>query len=867
MSKTLIIAEKPSVATDLSRVLAKQLGKFEKKKDYFENDKAIISSAIGHLVELKMPTTTEGKKLPWGFKHLPHIPEKFELQPIERNESRLKLLIRLMKKKDVDEIINACDAGREGELIFRYLINLAGVKTKKIRRLWFQSMTNQAILDAFDQLREDEELQPLADAALCRSESDWLIGLNGTRALTAYNSRNGGFNVTTAGRVQTPTLAILAEREVEIRNFEPEDYWEVHGDFKVEAGTYAGRWFREDFKKDPTKEHARAERIWTLEEASAIKDRCDGKQGVVEEKKKPSKQGPPQLYDLTTLQREAGSRFGFSAKRTLQLAQALYDRYKLLTYPRTDSRYLPEDYISTVKQNMAEFERAKPNAAFPKELGEFAGDILKNDRITNSKRIFNNAKISDHFAIIPTGKIPAAGLDEPAQKLYDHVVRRFLAVFFPPAEFEVTQRITRIGPDSFKTDGKILIVPGWLAVYGRQPGVPDGKDELVPAEDGESALATAIEVQEKTTKPPARFSESTLLSAMETAGKRVDDEALREAMSERGLGTPATRAATIEGLINQKYIERNELNKRELITTNKGLALIQQLKDIGLEELGSPEMTGEWEHKLKEMEQGKLDRDTFMAQIKEVTKKLVRRTYDYTETLINKVYPDIQVPCPICQAPSLKQTDGTFECHEPTCKFRTKRFVASHEVTEDEARDLFTKGETEYITDFKSRFGQPFTASLLLTDDFKVTFKFEGDDEKAKELDNLSDDQVICEVTDPATGKPAKIYETDLAYLAPDLAKKKNEFGIRISKTLLEKDIERDQAIKMFTEGKTDLLTDFVSKKKGNRKFSAFLKLNLETGKIDWEFPPRAKKAAKKKAAKKAAKKTAKKKAAARGAD
>ena len=434
------------------------------------------------------------------------------------------------------------------------------------------------------------------------------------------------------------------------------------------------------------------------------------------------------------------------------------------------------------------------------------------------------------------------------------MLRRFLAVFFPPAEFENTSRITRIGQDAFKTDGKILIVPGWLAVYGRKPG---GKDELVPAKDGESALATAIEVQEKTTKPPARYSESTLLSAMETAGKRVDDDALREAMSERGLGTPATRAATIEGLINQKYIERNELNKRELITTNKGIALIQQLRDIGLEELGSPEMTGEWEHKLKQMEHGKLDRETFMAEIKEVTKKLVKRTNDYTEHLISKQFPDLPVPCPICHADSLKQTDGSLECHDAAnCKFRTRKVVASHTITPDEARDLFTKGETQYIDGFKNRFGGDFTAALVLTDDFKVTFKFEGDDEKAKELENLKEEQVICSILDPATGKEAKIYETEKAYLAPDLATKKNKTGIRISKTLLEQEINTEQAMKLFKEGKTDLLTGFVSKKKGKRKFSAFLKLNLETGKIDWEFPPRAKKAAKKKTAtKKAAKK------------
>ncbi|MEC8929494.1 MAG: DNA topoisomerase, partial [Verrucomicrobiota bacterium] len=532
MGKSLVIAEKPSVQTDLARVLGRELGKFQKKgKDrnsYFENDAAVISSAVGHLVELKMPEGPNGKKLPWGIKYLPVIPDRFELQPIEKSESRLNLLLRLIRRKDVELVVNACDAGREGELIFRYIMALAGVD-KPLQRMWMQSMTDGAIVTAFNRLREDQQMMPLADAAMCRSESDWLVGLNGSRALTAFNSRHGGFNMTTAGRVQTPTLVILAEREREIRNFKERDYWEVHADFKVAAGTYSGRWFREGFKKPDDDDQARAERLWTEAEATTIVGRCTGQTGVVEENKKPSKQIPPQLFDLTTLQREAGSKFGFSARNTLGIAQALYDRHKLLTYPRTDSKCLPEDYIGTVREHLQSFAKANPSATLAQEAINGAAKVLAKDWLQPNKRIFNNAKISDHFAIIPTGKLPGAGLKEQEQKIFDLVLRRLVAIFFPPAEFENTRRITRVNEDSFLTTGKILVVPGYLEVYGRKPGVAAAKDELVPAETGEEAPVVDLETKAEQTKPPARYTEATLLSAMETAGKRVDDEELREA--------------------------------------------------------------------------------------------------------------------------------------------------------------------------------------------------------------------------------------------------------------------------------------------------------------------------------------------------
>src|SRR5262245_49145413 len=546
MGKPLIIAEKPSVASDI----AKALGGFKKHEDYYENEPYVVSSAVGHLLELTAPEQFEVKKGKWTFAALPVIPPHFDLRPIEKSESRLKVLARLIKRKDIDRLINACDAGREGELIFRYIVQHTGTD-KPIQRLWLQSMTPQAIRDGFAHVRDDHEMQPLADAAVCRSESDWLVGINGTRALTAFNSRNGGFLKTPVGRVQTPTLTILVNREKEISAFQPRAYWEVFGDFAVEAGNYRGRWFDEGFKKDDD-QHARAERLWDKALADAIKARCEGKPGIVEEVRKPKKEGCPLLFDLTSLQREASNKFGFSARRTLQIAQSLYEGHKALTYPRTDSRYLPEDYVPTVQGVMKTFAGLNHTNvdAFPADLPPHAATALKQNWIFPTKRIFDNGKVSDHFAIIPTGVVPKS-LKPEEHRIYDLVARRFIAIFFPMAEFEIATRITRIAQDAFKTEGKILTVPGWLEVYGKQLA-GDGDRPLVPVKAGETAKTESIEVVENVTRPPARYNEATLLSAMEGAGKLVEDEELAEAMSERGLGTPATRAAIIEGLVEDQ---------------------------------------------------------------------------------------------------------------------------------------------------------------------------------------------------------------------------------------------------------------------------------------------------------------------------
>ena len=841
MSKTLIIAEKPSVATDLSKALAKTLGKFDKKgksrdAQYFENDQAMITSAVGHLIELKMPTGPNGKNLPWKFDVLPAIPSTFALQPIEQSEGRLRHVLKLARRKDVIEIVNACDAGREGELIFQYIMDYGKID-KPVRRLWMQSMTTSAIQQAWDDLRRGEDMSDLSDAAKCRSESDWLVGLNSTRALTCFRSRHGGFNITAAGRVQTPTLAILVKREKEIQAFKPTPYAEVHATFGVKAGEYDGKWIDPDYKKDEANPHGRAERIWDKERARLITDRCEGKTGKVSEEKKPTKQIAPQLYDLTTLQREAP----FTAKNTLGLAQTLYERHKMITYPRTDSRYLPEDYLANVKQIVTDLSQSNS------DLADWAKDALKNDRIQFQKRIFNNAKVSDHFAIIPTGRV--VKLDDAAAKLYDMIVKRFLAVFFPHAEFEVTKRLTTIDhgaeKDVFRTDGKILVTPGWLAVYGRRPGVGAGKDELCAVEEGEDAKTLEIELLEKETNPPARFTESTLLSAMEGAGKLVDDDALREAMAERGLGTPATRAATIEGLLRQKYLTRDG---RELIATGKGIRLIDLLSEMDVQPLTSPEMTGDWEAKLHQMEKGELARDTFMAEIKKFTESVVQKARGHYEKVISRPFPDLKCVCPNCGATELKQTDATYECREPDCGFRISKYIAGRLLTEDEAITLFTTKFLEQRDGFVSRFNRPFEAALELTQQvsktgkkgkWKTGFVFDSDLESAEDL---TDDQLLKEVT-LTNGQTAKLYETEKAFLVPDLVTKDNPDGFRLGKTILQKELTAGDVEKMLTNGKTDLLPGFISKKT-KRAFAAHLTLDPETAKIGFEFAPR--KAAKK---------------------
>jgi len=809
MSKALIIAEKPSVASDLARAL----GGFKKVEDHFESDRYIISSALGHLVELCLPSELDVKRGKWSFANLPIIPNEFELKPIEKTKARFNLLKRLMKRQDVDLLINACDAGREGELIFRYLLKLSGVK-KPVQRLWLQSMTAESIRSAFDHLRSDEEMIPLAQAAVCRSESDWLVGINGTRAMTAFNNKTGGFQLTPVGRVQTPTLAILTEREEKIHHFKPRTYFEVFADFEVKAGQYRGRWFKEDFSKDGD-EDARAERIWERENADAIKERCLGKTGVANEERKPTTQAPPLLYDLTSLQRDANAR-GFSAKRTLQIAQQLYERYKVITYPRTDSRYLPEDYLATVKSTLGKIDNA------------YAHKALESNWVKPSKRIFNNVKISDHFAIVPTGTAPH-GLDEVQQKVYDMIVRRFISVFFPAAQFEVTTRITRVDKDAFKTEGKIIKDPGWLAVYGREAAADqEGGESLVPIMENEPAKVLDVDVTQNETKPPARFNEATLLSAMEGAGKLVEDEELREAMREKGLGTPATRAAIIEGLIWDGYLLREG---RELIATAKGMALITLLRGIGIAELCSPEMTGEWEYKLKRMAKGAMERKEFMTEIKRFTREIVEKAKNFEGDTVAGDFEVLEVKCPKCGGGPFDEDYRTFKCR--SCGLIVWKTMAGRLFEPEEVKKLLTEGRVGPLEGFRSKVGRKFGATVKLGEEFKQEFDFgEGANGEPVKIDKDKHESLgLCPIC-----QKGQIYVLDKAYACENAIASTKTCSFRISKFILQREIPKEQVQKLIATGKTDLLPKFISKK--GRPFSAHLK--LDNGKVGFEFAAKA---------------------------
>ncbi|MFN3570426.1 MAG: DNA topoisomerase III, partial [Polaromonas sp.] len=743
--KTLVIAEKPSVAQDIVRAITPTAGKFEKHDEYFESDEWLITSAVGHLVEIQAPEEFDVKRGKWSFANLPVIPPYFDLKPMDKTKTRLNAIVKLTKRKDVGALVNACDAGREGELIFRLIQQYAKSK-HPVKRLWLQSMTPAAIREGFESLRSDQQMQGLADAARSRSEADWMVGINGTRAMTAFNSRDGGFFLTTVGRVQTPTLSVVVEREEKIRKFVSRDYWEIHATFLAEAGEYPGKWFDPKWKKaaanadnaEPDAE-LKADRVWSEKEARAIAEAVRGKSATVTEESKPSTTASGLLFDLTSLQREANGKFGFSAKTTLSIAQSLYERHKALTYPRTDSRALPEDYVPVVKQT---FEMLA--ASSMKHLAPHAATALKGNYIKPSKRIFDNAKVSDHFAIIPTLQAPS-GLSDAEQKLYDLVVRRFMAVFFPSAEYLVTTRISQAVGHSFKTEGKVLVKPGWLAIYGKEAEDEntDEKDSktLVAVKPGEMVRAEVCEAKGLKTRPPARYSEATLLGAMEGAGKTIDDDELREAMQEKGLGTPATRAATIEGLINEKYMLREG---RELIPTAKAFQLMTLLRGLGVEELSRADLTGEWEHKLAQMEHGQLSRDTFMAEIAAMTKNLVDKAKGYDKDTIPGDYATLSAPCPNCGG-VMKENYRRYTCtgkNGEGCGFSFGKTPAGRTFEVAEVEQFLRDKRIGPLDGFRSKAGWPFTAEMVIkfdeeTKNYKLEFDF-GDD-KAGETGEIID--------------------------------------------------------------------------------------------------------------------------------
>jgi DNA topoisomerase III len=712
--KTLIIAEKPSVARDLTDAL---FGTFENHESYYESDDTVITFAVGHLVELTDPEDYDEKFKKWRMADLPIVPEDFRLRPRDKKaEKQLKVIHKLLKRDDVDRVVNACDAGREGELIFAYIYETSGVE-KPVERLWISSLTKTAIKEGFEHLRPGEQLRPLEAAARSRSEADWLVGMNATRAATIRGRAWVG-GVVSLGRVQTPTLALLVKREREIQAFVPEPYWLVHAEFDPR---YQGLWFEGDETR--LKDAKRAEEI-----AAKVAEQ----DGVVESvERKEQSERAPLLYDLTSLQRDANRRFGFSARRTLQAAQSLYEDKKAITYPRTSSRWLSGDLVPQLK----------PTAATLQPIGEYAAAarfVLGLQQLPLA-RVVNDSKVDDHHAIIPTDvEHDVSRFSPDERRVFDLIARRFLAVFHPPARYARTTVVTLVEEERFRSRGKVTLEAGWRGVYGllsdaeqqQQRQDEEGENEsaeLPPLEHGQQVRCASAEVEAKETKPPPRYTEATLLSAMETAGKLIDDEELREAMKESGLGTPATRAETIETLIRREYIERAG---KDLTPTPKGLQVITMLEE---HPLTSPELTGNWEKRLTDIEHGTDDRSKFIDDIAEFTRATVEKIAELDKEKLRPERVELG-PCPRCGAETgeiIKENSKAYGCtswksrEEPGCGFVIWKRVAGRTLTPELARQLLEEGRTkEVISGFRSRAGKPFRARLVLNGEGKVEFDF-----------------------------------------------------------------------------------------------------------------------------------------------
>ncbi len=721
MGKTLVIAEKPSVGRDLVKQLPGQFTVIE-DKNALEGPDHIVTWAVGHLVQLADPDEYDEKYAKWRMADLPIVPKKFKLVVRdERSKKQMTVVSRALKRSDVDLVINACDAGREGELIFAYLYEKAGSKLP-VQRLWLSSMTASAIRDAFSGLRPGEEYAQLEEAARSRSEADWIVGMNATRAAT-IRLRSSFDGAVSLGRVQTPTLAILARREEEIRAFKPEPYWVVDAKFlalpESPRRAYDGRL------------HVGANpRLKTAEEAAAVVSACEGQTGVISKLTKTKrKEIAPLLYDLGSLQRDASSRLGFTAARTLRAAQSLYEDKKALTYPRTNSRYITSDMISDIKP-IAQLVGGQ------KEFAAAARYVTGLDMLPLG-RVVNNEKVTDHHAIIPTlaEKHPVEKMDDDERRVYDMVVRRFLAIFHPEAEFENTRVETTVAEHVFRTRGKVLLVPGWRGVYGEGVDVDTGDEDdegaeqqLPRLEQGEPSLTQKVASAAKETKPPRRFSDGSLIDAMETAGKLVDDEALRESMKENGIGTSATRAAIIERLLAVGYTERDG---RALVVTEKGLNVIRLL---GEHALTSPSLTGEWESRLAKIETGSDTRTKFMSDIAKFAEETVH-TLD--ETLKDVRIPRANLgPCPVCANDIMENRKG-YSCwsrEDPGCGFVIWKSKAGKTLGAAIARELIKTGRTERpVTGFKGRSGRSFRARLALEQNEEGRWRVDFDEPWAKE--------------------------------------------------------------------------------------------------------------------------------------
>jgi DNA topoisomerase-3 len=847
LAKALVIAEKPSVARDI----AAMFGDCTEHDGYFENDRYVVTFAVGHLFELLPPEEVDDKYKRWTLDALPILPEEYRYRPKKGQSDRIRTIRELLERADVDEVINACDAGREGELIFREIVDHLD-SHKPIRRLWLQSMTDKAIRRGFEDLRPGEELEGLAAAAACRARSDWLIGMNATRAFTKRLKSRKEKTAWSAGRVQTPTLAMLVVREHEVLAHVPRPYWKVNGSFAFNGHSYTGVWFDPAFKAGDD-EALKDDRIFEEERASAVATAVSGQTAAARESRKPSRETAPPLFDLTSLQREGHRRFGWSARRTLSAAQRCYDRHKLLTYPRTNSRCLPSDYRDTVDSTLSALAGA---AGHPGDgFADYAASAshLQRAGLENTKRVFDDKGISDHFAIIPTGALPSQPLTGDDLRLFDLVTRRFLSAFFPPAVWERVERVTEVGGESFRTRERTLKEAGWrscLKPSASDEGSDSGLAPLVSGQDEATGVAVRsgeAELVAEETKPLPRITEARLLSLMENAGKQIEDEDLAAVMHEKGIGTPATRADVIENLIAKGYAVRMD---RALRPTVKGIRLIDTLQRIHVDRLTSAELTGEIEFHLLQVERGGRTAEDFMREITEYACEIVERakTFEYEELY------DLRPlgKCPSCGRDVIEMA-WFYRCEpepdvtrEDDCPMRFWKDTSGRYLDRATVAALLKDGVAGPLDGFTARSGRTYKGNIELD---REAWQLKVRSLGYNEGEGVSDQPEYEVNSDPLGGCPfeeeCQILESPRQFVCERTLKEEElgkdeerpkSCGFVMPRTVCKREIVRDEALVYLKTGKTELLTDFTSR--FGRPFAATLVLK-ENGRHGFEFQPR----------------------------
>jgi len=863
MAKSLVITEKPSVARDI----VDTLGGFTEHDGYWENDEYVVTFSVGHILELLSPEDVDPQYKRWVLDTLPILPEEFKLKKKAGHADRHRIIKKLLERKDVSEVINACDAGREGELIFREILQFLG-NPKPHRRLWLQSMTKAAIRQGFSALEPGADYDNLGAAAACRSQSDWLIGMNATRALTRRLKSRKEKTAWSAGRVQTPTLALVVERELEVLSHIPKAYSRLEARFEAAGHEYAGSWFDPAFSADEQQPERRDDRIFDEAEAQTILERVQGQAGSARETRKPSRETAPPLFDLTSLQREANRRFSWSARRTLNAAQRCYEGHKILTYPRTSSRALPEDYRETVDEVLVQF-------AASSDYGELARGIQATG-LENTERTFDDSKVSDHFAIIPTGTLPEAPLSGDDARLFELVVRRFLGNFMPPALWNRVERITEVAGASFRTRSRTLEEPGWRAALGQAEHESEQLPPLVAGQsesDGIGARTLEIERIDEQTKPPPRYTEARLLSLMENAGREIEDEDAAEALRDKGIGTSATRADIIENLIAKGYLVRGGGGLRPTV---KGIRLVDVLQRIHIDRLASAKLTGELEHHLLQVERGERTARSFMEEIEAYTRAIVKVAQEFDYKDLYKNDPPIG-KCPLCSR-LVYEYSWFYRCEEQPevpaeedCPFRIWKDKAGRYIDRATASTLLEKGETGELEGFSSRDGRIYGGILKLEDDGQITLTSVAGSTSDRTSDNPEYEVDERPLGPCPMGCGSQVIETSTHFIcragyerAQELEREREALVAKaraegkkrpripkpeqppcpfiLPRTVCKREITRDEALAYIADKRTGLLPEFTSR--FGRPFSATLVLK-DSGRHGFEFAPREKKGAK----------------------